>query len=49
MPERQVNSANSKGCTALHYACSKGHQKVVEKLLEAKADTSAKYVRYDST
>ena len=49
MPERQVNSTNSKGCTALHYACSKGHQKVAEKLLKAKADPSAKYVGCDCT
>ena len=47
MPEHQVNSTNSKGCTALHYACSKGHQKVAEKLLKAKADPSAKYVGCD--
>ena len=49
MPERRVNSTNSKGCTALHYACSKGHQKVAEKLLKAKADPSAKYVGCDCT
>ena len=40
--ERRVNSTNSKGCTALHYACLEGHQKVVEKLKDAKADPSAK-------
>ena len=49
MSERQVNSTNSKGCTALHYACSKGDQEVVKKLQEAKADPSAKCVRYDYT
>ena len=49
MPERRVNSTDSKGCTALHYACSKGHQKVAEKLLKAKADPSAKYVGCDCT
>ena len=47
--EHQVNFTNSKGCTVLHYACSEGHQKVVEKLLDAKADPSAKYVGYDCT
>ena len=47
MPKRQVNSTNSKGCTALHHACSKGHQKVVAKLLDAEADPSAMCVGYD--
>ena len=47
--ERRVNSANSNGCTALHYACLKGQQKVTKTLLEAKADPSAKYVGYDCT
>jgi len=40
--ERQVNSVNNNGWTALHYACLKGHQKVAETLKEAKADPSAK-------
>jgi len=46
MSEAQVNSTNNKGCTALHYACSIGHENIVEKLLEAKADPTAMCVGY---
>ena len=38
----QVDSTNSEGYTALHYACWQGHQKVVKLLKEAKADPSAR-------
>jgi len=39
---RKVNATNSSGCTALHYACYRGHQKVAETLKKAKADPNAK-------
>ena len=39
-----VNFADEEGYTALHYACWRGHQKIVEKLLEAKADKTTRYV-----
>ena len=39
----QVDSTNTEGYTALHYACWQGHQKVVKLLKEAKADPRARY------
>ena len=39
----QVDSTNTEGYTALHYACWQGHQKVAKLLKEAKADPSARY------
>ena len=39
----QVDSTNSEGYTALHYACWQGHQKVARLLKEAKADPRARY------
>jgi len=42
---RKVNATNSSGCTALHYACYRGHQKVAETLKKAKADPNAKCVQ----
>ena len=47
--ECEVNFANSNGCTALHYACLNGHEKVAKTLMEAKADPSAKYIPYNYT
>ena len=41
----KVNATNSSGCTALHYACYRGHQKVAETLKKAKADPNAKCVQ----
>ena len=43
--ERKVNAINSRGCTALHYACWNGHQKVAETLKKAKADPFKKCVQ----
>ena len=40
----KVNATNSTGCTALHYACWRGHQKVAETLKKAMADSNAKCV-----
>ena len=40
-----INFADEEGYTALHYACWRGHQKIVEKLLEAGADVTARYVK----
>ena len=39
----QVDSTNTEGYTALHYACWQGHQKVAKLLKEAKADPRARY------
>ena len=39
----QVDSTNTEGYTALHYACWQGHQKVAQLLKEAKADPRARY------
>ena len=39
----QVDSTNTEGFTALHYACWHGHQKVAQLLKEAKADPRARY------
>ena len=39
----QVDSTNSDGYTALHYACWKGYQKVAQLLKEAEADPRARY------
>ena len=44
-----VNFADEEGYTALHYACWRGHKKIVEKLLEAEADKSARYVADSGT
>ena len=41
-----MNFANEEGYTALHYACWRGHQKIVEKLLDAGADVTARYVAH---
>ena len=39
----QVDSTNTEGYTALHYACWQGHQKVAKLLKEAGADPRARY------
>ena len=39
----QVDSTNSEGYTALHYACWQGHETVAKLLKEAKADPRARY------
>ena len=39
----QVDSTNTEGYTALHYACWQGHQKVSKLLKEARADPRARY------
>ena len=39
----QVDSTNTEGYTALHYACWQGHLKVAKLLKEAKADPRARY------
>ena len=41
-----MNVANEEGYTALHYACWRGHQKIVEKLLDVGADVTARYVAH---
>ena len=47
--EDKVNATNSKGCTALHYACWNGYLKVAEALKTAGADLNVKYVWFKCT
>ena len=44
----QVDSTNSDGYTALHYACWQGHQKVAQRLKKAEADPRARYGEMES-
>ena len=39
----QVDSTNSEGYTALHYACWQGHENVAQLLKNAEADPRARY------
>ena len=40
-----INFADEEGYTALHYACWRGHQKIVEKLRGVGADVTVRYVK----